>query len=515
MNKMSRFIIWLITIGISVWFLTPTVQWYQFIPEKDKELLKMSQDQLDVQTAELKKKVIELKKIRKKIINLGLDLQGGVNITLQINEDNLKQQMLEKFDYDQKKVDDAFPAELKNSSERALEVLKNRMDQFGVSEPTIRRTTEGRISIELPGMDNPQQIRDALSKVGRLEFRIVDEKTMKKLQTSGVNMTHGYVVSRQEVPADFQIPDDSEWVASWKNDEFGIPKLDGWYVLKKKVELDGTMVKTARSDVDTRSNQPKVDFELTSEGADVFGEVTAANIDNRLAIVLDGKIKSAPNIRGEISGGTGEITGDFTLEETVFLANVLKAGALPVKLDIVQERVIGATLGSDSISQTSFSLLIGSLLVVVFMILYYKTSGFISIIALSFHVLYLLALLAGTPGGATLTLSGIAGIALTIGMAVDSNVIIYERIREELRRSTTYRRALENGYAHASTTIWDSNLTTLMAAIVLLVLGEGTVKGFGLTLFYGIGTNIFASLFLSRFIFDVWMDTFKPVKISV
>lgn len=512
MSKLSRLIILLIVTGVAAWFLYPTIQWYAFTPEKDKELLKLSQDQLDVQTAEIKKKVIELKKTRKRSLSLGLDLQGGVNITLQINEEDMKKQLLEKFEYDQKKVDEVFPGEWKTATERALEVLKNRMDQFGVSEPTIRRTFEGRISIELPGMDNPQLIKDALSKVGRLEFRIVDEKTMKKLSDAGVNVSRGHVVSRQEVPTDFKIPEDSEWVASWKNDEYGIPKLEGWYVLKKKVELDGTMVKIARSDVDNYG-RPKVDFELTAEGADIFAEVTAGNIDNRLAIVLDGKIKSAPNIRGEISGGSGEITGDFTTEETVFLANVLKAGALPVKLEIVQERVIGATLGTDSIMQTGTALLIGTIMVALFMILYYKVSGFISIMAVSFQFLLLMALLAGV--SATLTLSGIAGIALTIGMGVDSNVIIYERIREELRRSTTYRRALENGFTHASATIWDSNLTTLMAAFVLYVLGEGTIKGFGLTLAFGIISNIFAALFVSRFLFDVGLDSFKVQKISV
>lgn len=513
MKKLSRFVILLITMFVAGWFLYPSVQWYFFVPDLEKEYLKIPQDELDVQSAEIKRRVNELKKIRKRALSLGLDLQGGVNITLQVNEESLKKQLLEKYDYDQAKADEVFPEELKNSLDRALEVLKNRMDQFGVSEPTIRKTFEGRISIELPGMDNPQLIKDALSKVGRLEFRIVDEKSMKTLQEQGVGMPRGYVLTREEVPAGFRVPEDSEWVSSWKNDEFGIPKLEGWYLLKKKVDLDGTLVKNARSDVDSRNGQPKVDFELTSEGADIFAEVTAQNVNKRLAIVLDGKIKSAPNIRGEIPGGTGEITGDFTMDETVFLANVLKAGALPVKLDIVQERVIGATLGADSITETTTAALWGAIIVIAFMIVYYRFSGLVAMVGLVLNMVFVIALLAGV--SATLTLSGIAGIALTVGMAVDANVIIYERIREELRRSRNFKHALENGYSHASSTIWDSNLTTLIAAFALYVFGTGTIKGFGITLAFGIIANIFAALFVTRLVFDWYFDTFHPRKVSI
>ncbi len=530
MNKLGKFIFILITVGVSIYFLMPTIQWYFFIPEKDKQILNLSQDQLDVQSSEIKKKVVELKKVRKRSLSLGLDLQGGVNITLQISESELSNQLLQKYEFDQNKVDSIFKEEYASAVDRALEVLRNRMDQFGVSEPSIRKTFDNRISVELPGLDNPQLIKEALAKVGKLEFHIVDEKTMKSLQELNVPMgSGGYVLSGSELPAGYEIPmmgtngetirakgekipDTSEWVSYWENDDFGMPKMKGWYVLEKKIELDGTMVKNGRSDSD-QYGKPKIDFEMTSEGADIFAEVTAQNINKRLAIVLDNKVKSAPNIRSEISGGRGEITGDFSLEETVFLANVLKAGALPVKLDIVQERVIGPTLGRDSILQSSRALLYGVLAVVLFMIIYYKISGGIAIIGLGFNLLYLVALLAGV--SATLTLSGIAGIALTIGMAVDANVIIYERIREEMRRSRGIKHAIHSGFEHASATIWDSNITTLIAAVALYFFGEGTIKGFGLTLTFGIIANMFSSLFISRLIFDWWMDTFNPHKISI
>ncbi len=512
MSKLARFIVILITVLISAWFLRPTIQWYGFINEKQKELLKMSQDQLDQQTPDIKKQVIDLKKIRKRCLSLGLDLQGGVNITLQVNEEDLKKHLLEKNDFDQKKVDDTFKAELASSVERALEVLKNRMDQFGVSEPTIRKTFGEKISIELPGLDNPQLVKEALSKVGKLEFKIVDEKTMEALKLSNVNMPKGHVVTREDVPASFVIPEESEWAPYFENDDFGSPKLVGWYILTKSVELDGTMIKTGRADAD-QYGKPRIAFELTSEGADIFGELTAKNINKRLAIVLDGKIKSAPYIRGEISGGSGEITGDFTTEEAVFLANVLKAGSLPVKLDIVEEKVIGPTLGKDSIMKSTTAGLYGIIAVILFMILYYRVSGVLAIIALGFNMLYMIALLAGI--NATLTLSGIAGIMLTVGMAVDANVIIYERIREEMRRSRAYKHALENGFAGATNTIVDSNITTLISAFALYIFGTGTIKGFGITLAFGLIANMFAALFITRFLFDWLVDSLHFKKISV
>lgn len=512
MNKITRGIILLVTIIVTLWFLYPSINWYFFINENEKELLKLTQDQLDTESPEIKQKVIKLKNIRSRALSLGLDLQGGVNIVLQVNEQDLRKQLLEKYDFDENKVNSVFDEEYKNSVDRALEVLRNRMDTFGVAEPSIRKTYDNKISIELPGMDNPQLIRDALSKVGKLEFRMVDEDTMKLLELSNVRLYRGYVVSREEVPKNFTIPDHSEWVPYWENDQYGLPKMRGWYVLLKKVELDGTMIKNARPDQDNYG-RPKVSFELTSEGTDIFAEVTANNIKKRLAIVLDGKIKSAPVIQSEIAGGFGEITGDFTLEETAFLANVLKAGSLPVKLDIVAEKVIGPTLGKDSIIEGTTAALIGALIVVIFMIIYYKFAGLVAIVGLFFNIIYLIALLAGV--SATLTLSGIAGIALTIGMAVDANIIIYERIREEMRRSRALKHAIENGYDQASRTIWDANLTTLFAAFGLYMFGTGTIKGFGITLAFGIIANIFASLFITKLIFDWWFDTFHPNKIYI
>ncbi len=515
MSKLSRFIILLITVGVSFLFLSPTVQWYFILPQKDKDLLKLSQDQLDIQNTEVKKRTTEVKNIRKGALSLGLDLQGGANLTLQINDESLTNLLMEKNDFDSNKVNADFKSEYATASERALEVLKNRMDQFGVAEPVIRKTFEGRISVELPGLSNPQQIMEALSKAGRLEFKLVDEKSMRALQALRVPLTsrEGWVLSRQNVPTNFQLSPESEWASCWKNDEFGMPKLRGWLVLFKKVELDGTMIKKARADHDQFGGNI-IDFELTPEGADIFDELTAQNVHTRLAVVLDDKVKSDPVINNEIPGGRGMISGDFTPEEAVYLQNVLNAGSLPVKLDVVQQRVIGSSLGEDSINDTISASLIGASFVILFMIVYYRVSGMFAIITLLFDLIYLLALEAAVPG-ATITLSSLAGIALTVGIAVDANVIIYERMREELRRSRSYRHALQNGFLHARPTILDSNITTLITAIALYAFGTGSIKGFGLTLSIGILANIFASLFITRLIYDWVLDTFKVQKISV
>lgn len=514
MSKLTRFIILLITIGISVVFLTPSIQWYFFLPQADKDLLKMSQDQLDVQSFNVRKRATEVKNIRKGAISLGLDLQGGVNLTMQINEESLTNLLLEKYDFDTNKLATDYKTEYANAADRSLEVLKNRMDQFGVAEPLIRKTFEGRISVELPGLSNPQQIMEAVSKAGRLEFKIVDEKTMKKLEAMNVPTDReGWIISRQNIPTNFILPDSSEWDSCWQNDEFGIPKLKGWLILFKKVELDGTMINSARADNDQFGGHV-IDFTMTSEGADIFDEVTAQNVRNRLAILLDDKVKSAPVINSEISGGSGQISGDFTMEEAVFLQNVLKAGSLPVKMDIVQQRVIGSSLGEDSINDMVKAGLIGAAFVIFFMIFYYRASGFFSIVSLLFTLLYVLALTASVPG-TTLTLSSIAGLFLTVGIAVDANVIIYERMREELRRSRTYRHALENGFLHARPTILDSNVTTLIAGFALYAFGQGSIKGFGLTLCIGILANIFSALFITRLIYDWILDAFKVKQISV
>jgi len=511
MSKLFRFVLLLLLVGLGFWGMWPTISWYFLLPQDTRDLVKVSEEEMDKLSPEVRKQVLEVKNLRKRVMNLGLDLQGGANLLMEVDTDELRALLMEKgADLSEA----AFRDELSKANERAVEILKNRMDTFGVSEVSITKTFDGRISIELPGVSEPQIIRDSLSKVGRLEFKLVDEESMKKLAEMGVPFVANAVASLQNIPTNFVLPADSSWFPWYENDEYGIPRLKGWYILKKETVLDGTYIERANSDINPTTGQPVVSFGLTIEGAEIFADVTRQNVGRRLAIVLDGRVKSAPVINSEIPGGKGEISGRFTYEETQFLANILKAGALPVKLNVVEERIVGPSLGIDAIQGGTKAVVISIIVVALFMLVWYRTSGLIAIIGLVFNIYFLLAILAGLLK-ATLTLSGIAGIALTVGMAVDANVIIFSRIREELKRGVSFRHALENGYKHASMTIWDSNLTTFFAAVALSLFGTGSIKGFGMTLGSGIIANMFAMLFVTRLVYDFLLDTVRLSRVSV
>ncbi|MCX7881896.1 MAG: protein translocase subunit SecD [Brevinematales bacterium] len=512
MSKLFRFVLLLVLVALGFWGMWPTISWYFLLPQETKDLVKVSEEEMDKLSPELRKQVIQTKALRKRVMNLGLDLQGGANLLLEVDADELRAMLTEKGTGELSET--AFREELDKANERAVEILKNRMDTFGVSEVSIAKTFDGRISVEMPGVSEPQIIRESLSKVGRLEFKLVDEEAMKKLAELGVPMANGVVISLQNVPTNFVMPAESEWYPFYENDEYGIPRLRGWYVLKKETVLDGTYIESARSDMNPTTGQPVVSFSLTIEGAEIFADVTRQNVGRRLAIVLDGRVKSAPFINSEIPGGKGEISGRFTYQETDFLANILKAGALPVKLNVVEERIVGPSLGADAIEGGTNALVVAIVVVALFMVVWYKGSGLIAVIGLVFNMYFLLAILSGLLK-ATLTLSGIAGMALTVGMAVDANVIIFSRIREELKRQSKFRHAMEEGYKHASTTIWDSNLTTFFAAVALSLFGTGSIKGFGTTLAAGIIANMFAMLFVTRLVYDFLLDTLKLKKVSI
>ncbi|OHD54766.1 MAG: protein-export membrane protein SecD [Spirochaetes bacterium GWF1_51_8] len=514
MNKGFRFFVLLLFTGLAFYFLYPTIQWYFVLTPEQQNIIGLPEEKVADLSKEQKQQFKDVKEIRQRSIKLGLDLQGGVFILMQINEDDLRKKLLETYG-DSNVVNEKWEDEYKSAVQQTLDVLKSRMDKFGVSEPVIQKTYSGQISVQLPGLDNPQLIRDALSKVGKLEFHMVDEESMGFLMKyPGIQMSNGTVVSKESIPTNFFLPPDSAWYPYFENDLEGSPRLVGWYILKTTVELDGTYVEKAMQGSDNDGN-PSVNFQLSPEGGDIFYIVTSKNTNKRLAIVLDEKVKSAPYIRAVISD-SGTITSEsfkHNPNEVLFLINVLKAGALPVKIDIVQENVIGPTLGQDSINAGIQAAAWGALAVVIFMILYYRVSGFISMVGLVFNMWFLM----GTMGlmGNTMTLSGIAGIALTVGMAVDASVIIFERIREEMRRARSFKHALENGYEMAKSTIWDSNITTLIASAALAMSDVEAVRGFGLTLSFGIIANIFASLYVMRFFFDWLLDTFKLKKLSI
>jgi len=366
--------------------------------------------------------------------------------------------------------------------EQALETIRNRIDQFGVAEPDIRRQGEDRILIQLPGIKDTQRAMDLIGKTALLEFKLVDD-------TGSVEAAlNGDIPPGREIL--YRVEENSETQRTTRTP----------FLLKKRTLLDGSTLTDAKVQIDSQFNEPYVSINFDKKGARIFERITGENVNKRLAIVLDNNVYSAPVIQEKIAGGQARITGRFTAEEARDLAIVLRAGALPAPVNVLEERTVGPSLGADSIRKGLLSMCVGGLLVVVFMIIYYRTAGLIADLALTLNIVLIGAGLAGFQ--ATLTLPGIAGIILTIGMAVDANVIIFERIREELTLGRTPRAAVAAGYDRATLTILDANVTTLIAAVVLFQFGTGAVRGFAVTLSLGVIASLFTALVLSRLIFD-------------
>ena len=371
---------------------------------------------------------------------------------------------------------------MKMAVDQALETIRNRVDQFGVSEPDIRPQEDHRLLIQLPGIKDPKRAVALIGKTALLEFKLVDE------EHSVQEALKGNVPPGDEILYQVSVDPDT-------GHERKIP-----YLLKKRTALTGEYLTDARVQIDSRYNEPYVSISFDARGARLFEQVTGQNVKKRLAIVLDNKVNSAPVIQDKISGGKAQITGRYTTDEARDLAIVLRAGALPAPVKIIEERTVGPSLGKDSIQKGFKSMLIGGIIVIIFMAIYYGLSGAIADLALLLNILFIMAGLAFF--SATLTLPGIAGIILTIGMSVDANVLIFERIREEVRLGKTARTAIEGGYAKALVTILDAQLTTLIVALVLFQFGTGAVRGFAVTLSIGIVASLFTAIFVTRIIFD-------------
>lgn len=379
--------------------------------------------------------------------------------------------------------------------EQALETIRNRIDQFGVSEPDISLEGRNRIIVQLPGVSDTQRAKDIIGKTALLEFKLLDE-------------THDPEKALSE-----GVPPGTEILYEIKEDSQTRRITKQPYLVKKGALLTGASLSGASVQIDSQYNEPYVSIDFDNKGAKAFERITEENVKKRLAIVLDNKVYSAPVIQEKISGGHARITGSFTTEEARDLAIVLRAGALPAPVKIVEERTVGPSLGTDSINKGLLSMWVGGLLVFVFMAVYYKWSGVVADIGLVFNVLMITGALAAFQ--ATLTLPGIAGIVLTIGMAVDANVLIYERIREELTLGKTARAAVDAGFDRATWTILDSNITTLIAGLVLFQFGTGPVKGFAVTLTIGIVTSVFTALIMTRIIFEYFIYDRKIKKLSI
>ena len=611
-----RYLVILIILSWSMFSLWPTIQ-YQSLTDDEKEDLR-EEGTLD--------------QIESQVIRQGLDLKGGMYIELEadipILVKNLASNRNEKFDKvlnasvkkfkaDQSldffnilrneieekglkivryfheygsNLDDiilALEEETEDSINRVLEILQNRIDQFGVSEPTIQKKGKYRILVELAGIQDSDRARSLLQSTALLEFYLVknsavtneiiiqldnilkrsvsdedladisantnnaldiketNEKTDSEVTTideifgetesmgedsaihesdlllespiqsliefvqgdMAVNTKNLYslnkLLSKEEVKlklksssGQFLFSNDSETLS-------GSGQYYRLYYIEDKPELTGGVVEKAKANLGSlgggNAGLPVVSLDMNSEGSKTWSRVTGANIGERIAIVLDGKVHMAPNIREKIPGGSTQIEGFADMNEAKDIAIILRAGALPAPVEIIEERIVGPSLGADSISKGQKSILIGLAIVFIFMLVYYRSSGFIANFALVWNIILILAVLASL--GATLTLPGIAGLILTVGMCIDSNVIIFERIREELRKGKTPKSAIEAGYNRAITTIIDANLTTVIAALVLYQFGTGPIKGFATVLFWGILISMFTAVYVTRTIF--------------
>jgi SecD/SecF fusion protein len=595
----------------------------------------MSKEQIAAMELKDKKAMV---KLRSKTINLGLDLQGGMHIVMEVDIEELLDKLA-------KNKDEAFSAalnksivetqgreedfisvlntNLKNggsnlmryygnrelnteakildylhnqSSEtvtRALEILTNRVDQFGVAEPTIQRQGDSRLIIELAGITDPARVRELIGKTAKLEFRLlrdpeisarVGDKLFKFIQSkvspadstiiqgeeetkssgdSSVSLDKLFGESRRDTTRTdtvagqatlfepnmfYQDPNNRQvllvpiekeakfrqvlalpQVKKIISDEAGSaeylwgsePRYERYYELYlvfSQPELTGETITeadpTAGSQMDPNAiGKFEVSLTLNDEGARIFSRVTGANIKKRLAIVMDNKVYLAPEIQVKIRDGRSRITGLNSMEEAKDLAIVLRAGALPAPVKTIEERTVGPSLGRDSVNEGSNSVMLGLVVVVLFMVLYYRISGLIADLALLGNILFILAVMAYF--NATLTLPGIAGIVLTMGMAVDANVLINERIREELRRGKTIRSAVDQGYSNAFRAILDSNVTTFIAGVVLYTFGTGSVRGFALTLMIGIISSMFTAIVITRMIYDYLIEKWNIQRLSI
>lgn len=487
-------------------------------------------------------------------LSLGLDLQGGIHLVLEVEEERAVEIAVDRFrkavedllkdkamavegvrregsnmlvitlqketdaEEVRKLLDETFPNfvskipdgtrlvyELRSTEvervktsaiNQALETLRNRIDQFGVAEPLIQRLGVNQIAIQLPGVKDPQRAKDLIQETALLEFKLLEEAKVALDLPAQVEKGQEDKVRTElegKVPEEAEILFESA-VSEPDGRAYSIP-----YLVKKDAVLTGDVLQDARVTIGD-FNEPIVSLTFDSKGAREFDLLTAANIGKRMAVVLDGRVYSAPVIRDRISGGRAVIEGTFTTAEANDLAVVLRAGALPAPLKTLQDLTVGPSLGQDSIDKGLRTTIIAGSLVLIFMIVYYRFSGFIANMAVFLNLICLLGALSGL--NATLTLPGIAGIILTIGMGVDSNVLIFERIREELRQGRPVRLAVDSGYDKAFLTIVDSHVTTLITGLALFLFGTGPIKGFAVTLCLGIAINLFTALVGTKVVFD-------------
>ena len=551
MNNLKRIVLVLVVILVAFVLLYPTVKWYYFVSDEEKDLAVLTSEQIreyaqfkadqDVKellalasenvaiTAELKyietltedtgtknesvvdllndfasrealfracenyykESVIELKNLSSKVLQLGLDLKGGISVLLQADVES----------FEEKIGHSASDAEILAALNQNIEILGHRLDEFGLSEPEIRLQSNDQILIELPGQADSSRVDSFLQGKGSLAFQIVDSAMTKEVNAYYEENPDKQYLDDGSLFVPSFIPKDKLLLPYYTKDSYDIDRLEYYVVVDPNVALDGNYIVDATPSKDQMTQRPVVNFTLSVEGGNKFSDLTRENKGKALAVNLDSKIRSVATINDTI-GSSGQISG-FTEKEAQDLAIVLKTASFAIDLDIVSLQTVGASLGEDTVKVGLYSILIGLALIILFIVLYYGFSGVVASIAIILNLFFMVSVLSSL--SFTLTLTAIAGLILTLGMAVDANVIIYERIKEELRAYRSPYKAVQIGYSKAFWTIMDSNITTIIAALVLSTLGSSSVKGFAVTLAIGIVCSLFTSLYVSHLIFDLFV----------
>ena len=449
-----------------------------------------------------RERVLKLKNVHSNAVQLGLDLAGGMSAVVQADLKGLSEKLGHELSQ----------AEKEDAMKRAVEILNSRIDKFGLTEPVIRRQGEDQIYIEIPGTPDPERINSIIMGKGNLAFYIADLEASAAVNSYLSTNPVGIDEETMTLDKPGLVPEGKIVRKVYKKDSYGLDEFTGEYlVLEGKPGLDGSHIVSATVSSDPITGQPETNFVLDKEGGDIFYELTSANVGKTMAVVLDDRVKSYARIQEPIRESV-RITG-FSAEEAEALALLLRTAALPISLSVVSQQSVGASLGEDAINQGQTAIIVGILSIFVFMFLYYKWAGINATVAQILNLYLMLSVL--TAFKLTLTLPSIAGFVLTTGMAVDANVIIFERIKEELRAGKSRAAAIHAGFDKAFWAVMDSNITTIIAALFLAQLGTGPIQGFAVSLAIGNITSLFTSLFVSRLIFDFETDVLKLKTVSI
>lgn len=469
-----------------------------------------AQDELEnVVESKYRNQILKAKNRYNSSVKLGLDLSGGMNIIVHADLDKALEEQRKNGE-----VTDVAQFK-KDAMAQAIETLTSSIDKFGLTSPVVRQQGEDRIYIEIPGAADTDSVSAIIQGKGILNFRLVDEQATAAVMN--YYRQNGVVFNSDGKLVDPTIvPDDVEVFGYYTKDAYGLDQLVNGYeyiAVKKEIALDGNHVKSATVTADPTTNQPEVSFDLDLEGADIFAKFTGEHVNERLAIVSNGKVKSAATIRQAIGGGQVQLSGGFSVQEAQNIQKVLQTARLEVPLEIESQQVIGASLGDAAIKQGMRALAWGLILVFAFMIIYYKGAGVNAVVAQILNIYIMFSVLSAF--NLTLTLSSVAGMILTVGMSVDANVIIFERIKEELKAGKTRAAAISAGFDNAFWAIMDSNITTFIAAAFLSKLGTGSIQGFAVSLAIGVCSSVFTALVVSRLMFDFGTDVLGKKKISI